>query len=125
MKVFLIRHGATDENLSLSKQGAMECKRLYKLFNKRSVDVIYCSPLKRTLETAHLIFPQQEITIENRLAPTCDSLSLLEEAPDATIAFVTHQPNIENLLSYLGYENSLVNTGCCLYYDGITVKRVI
>jgi phosphohistidine phosphatase SixA len=124
MKVFLIRHGATDKNLNLSEEGLKESERLSEFFNTRPVDLIYCSPIKRTLETAHIIFPDQKMMIENRLAPSCNSLSLLQEVQEFKTVFISHQPNIEQILSYLGFENLTISTGSCFYYDGKNIERV-
>ncbi len=73
----LIRHGVTEWNVSgkfqghtdivLSEQGRLQAQALGKHLKKAKVDSIYSSPLQRALETAHIVFPNQEILQDSRL----------------------------------------------------------
>ncbi|MBS3933203.1 MAG: histidine phosphatase family protein [Truepera sp.] len=78
LQLTLIRHALTEWNSSgkfqghsdipLSTQGQAQArslgKRLVKLGN---VDLIYCSPLRRTVSTAQLALPGRELRLEPRL----------------------------------------------------------
>jgi len=72
--VFLIRHGESKQNVDdvmsgitdipLSIKGIKQCKQLSSFFGKITVDNIYASPLKRSRESAKLIFPQHASSIQ-------------------------------------------------------------
>jgi broad specificity phosphatase PhoE len=78
LQLTLIRHGLTEWNSSgkfqghsdipLSTQGQAQAralgKRLVKLGN---ADLVYCSPLRRTVSTAQLALPGRELRLEPRL----------------------------------------------------------
>ena len=65
MKVYVIRHGQTDWNLAQKTQGKTDIelnetgiKQAIKAkdeINKCDIDLIYCSPLKRTMKTAEIV----------------------------------------------------------------------
>lgn len=64
MDVIFIRHGETSENkggiygspdTSLSKRGKEQIHRASKLLKDISFDVVYISPLKRTIETSNIL----------------------------------------------------------------------
>ena len=73
----LIRHGVTEWNVSgkfqghtdivLSEQGRLQAQGFGKHLKKAKVDSIYSSPLQRALETAQIVFPNQEILQDSRL----------------------------------------------------------
>ena len=71
MKLYLIRHGETENNVKglfsgwfqaqLTEAGREQARRAGKRLQGISFDRIYASDLDRTLETARLIFPDREI----------------------------------------------------------------
>lgn len=77
MKIIFIRHGKTSGNLekryigrtdeSLCKEGKNEIVSM----SYPDVEIVICSPMKRCLETAKLIYPDKEIKIYNDLRE-CD-----------------------------------------------------
>ena len=70
-RVILIRHGETDYTLKgrrcgqrdipLSQKGARQAGELHDLFKKMMVDSIYCSDLKRSYQTAQIVFRGKHI----------------------------------------------------------------
>lgn len=73
-KIFLIRHGITEQNeqrrycgisdVCLSSQGREQAQSLADLLNREKFDSIHTSPLKRCLETSSLIAKSHDITPE-------------------------------------------------------------
>lgn len=77
--IYFIRHGKTKYNiegrfvgstdLALTKEGSEE---IYDLWHERSKhidkEVIYSSPMKRCIETANIIFPEEKLEIIHNLA---------------------------------------------------------
>ena len=65
MRLILVRHGATDlnqqrrvqglSNLGLNETGKRQAEALAQALKDVKVDTIYCSPLRRAQETAHII----------------------------------------------------------------------
>lgn len=70
-KVYLIRHGTTEENKARILIGQsnpsleIEVKDSIKSINTLSPDLLFSSPLKRAYETASLLFPGMEIIKDN------------------------------------------------------------
>ena len=68
-KWYLIRHGETDFNkkrffygkadVSINETGKEQASRIHQLMKGRAISRIYTSQLKRTQETAAIIFPDQ------------------------------------------------------------------
>ena len=68
-KWYLIRHGETDFNkkrffygkadVSINETGKEQASKIHQLLKGRAISRIYTSQLKRTLETAAIIFPDQ------------------------------------------------------------------
>ena len=68
-KLYLIRHGETDFNkkrffygkadVSINETGKEQASQIHQLLKGRAISRIYTSQLKRTLETAAIIFPDQ------------------------------------------------------------------
>ncbi len=68
MNITFLRHATTDLNgkgliatnldYPLNDNGKFMCKQ--NVFNKHDFDNVYCSPFKRTIETAKLVYPYQE-----------------------------------------------------------------
>ena len=54
MKIYVIRHGQTDWNVAGKCQG-MTAKKASEQFKNYKIDLIICSPLKRTRKTAEII----------------------------------------------------------------------
>lgn len=77
LELWLIRHGETDWNRerriqgqqqnSLSKLGETQARRLGARLVGETFDTVYCSDLKRTVQTADLVFPGTEPTFDKRL----------------------------------------------------------
>ena len=74
-KIYLIRHGETDYNrlkiyygiidIKLNKNGLFQAKRMKKYFESKTIDFIYSSPLKRTIQTTKAIFGKNFIVSED------------------------------------------------------------
>ena len=77
LELWLIRHGETDWNAErriqgqqhnpLSELGVRQARRLGRRLAGERFDEIYCSDLKRTVQTAELAFPDCTFTFDKRL----------------------------------------------------------
>lgn len=78
MKLYVVRHGQTDQNVlglvqgdtesDLTEKGREEAKALQELVESLNVDVVVSSPLRRALDTAKLITnDKKEIIVDDRL----------------------------------------------------------
>lgn len=77
MKVYIVRHGQTPSNLAgvynlieedLNENGIEQAKELGEKIKDLEYDVIFCSPLKRTVHTANIINHKgKEIIYDERL----------------------------------------------------------
>ncbi len=77
LELWLIRHGETDWNRErriqgqqqnpLSSLGETQARRLGSRLIGETFDTVYCSDLKRTLQTAELAFPGLPLTFDKRL----------------------------------------------------------
>lgn len=77
MKLFVLRHGETTENIDKIMQGKMDtllndigrkqCEMVKDKIKKSHIDLIISSPLQRTIETAKIAAPDIEIIKDNRL----------------------------------------------------------
>ena len=77
MKIYVVRHGETNENISKMMQGNMDTelndagrKQAYDLVKKVAscdVDLIFSSPLKRAYDTAKIIAHGKRIVVDERL----------------------------------------------------------
>ena len=78
MKLYVVRHGQTDQNVlglvqgdtesDLTEKGREEAKALQELVESLNIDVVVSSPLRRALDTAKLITNnKKEIIIDERL----------------------------------------------------------
>lgn len=77
MKVYLVRHGQTDTNISnlynfrgedINQNGIQQAEKLKEKIKEMEFDIIYCSPLLRARHTADIINSKnKEIIIDNRL----------------------------------------------------------
>ena len=74
MKLILIRHGETDYTVErrycgsaidapLNKKGIKQAERLKRLLSKHKVDVIYASPMTRTLQTADIALGKRKVKL--------------------------------------------------------------
>ena len=73
MKIYVMRHGQTDWNIErkiqgrtdieLNETGKQQAKQAQKEVEKYNIDVILCSPLKRTKETARIVSEGKNIEI--------------------------------------------------------------
>ena len=77
LELWLIRHGETDWNAqyriqgqqhnALSELGVRQARRLGRRLAKEQFDEVYCSDLKRTVQTAELAFPGRKLVFDRRL----------------------------------------------------------
>ena len=78
MKLYVVRHGQTDQNVlglvqgdtesDLTEKGREEAKALQELVESLDIDVVVSSPLRRALDTAKIITNnKKEIIIDDRL----------------------------------------------------------
>ena len=77
LELWLIRHGETDWNRErriqgqqhnvLSCLGEQQARRLGSRLIGENFDTIYCSDLKRTVQTAALVFPGRTVAFDERL----------------------------------------------------------
>lgn len=73
MKILIIRHGETDWNcekrlqgrtdIELNDTGRKQAFEAKKMLDKRDIDLVVCSPLKRARETASIIVGERNIPI--------------------------------------------------------------
>lgn len=74
MKVIIVRHGETDYTVErrycgsaidapLNKTGIKQAERLRRVLSKHKVDVIYASPMIRTLQTADIALGRRRIKL--------------------------------------------------------------
>lgn len=74
MKMYLMRHGETDYNqrrcfygshdVSINEKGIRQAQEMGKVISSFSVDYLVTSALKRTHETANLVFPNRAFQVE-------------------------------------------------------------
>lgn len=77
MKIYVLRHGQTDGNvkdmmqgnldIELNDEGRKQARSAGEIIEKLNIDLIFCSPLKRTVETAKLACPNTPIILDDRL----------------------------------------------------------
>lgn len=73
MELYVIRHGQTDWNVNskiqgqkdivLNTKGIQQANMAREIFNDLNVDLIICSPLKRTRKTAEIINQEKNVKI--------------------------------------------------------------
>ena len=81
MKIYVIRHGQTNWNkerkiqghtdIELNEEGIKQAEKAYEDIRKLKIDMVICSPLKRTRKTA-------EIITKDRNCPIIYDESLIE-----------------------------------------------
>lgn len=89
MKLTLLRHAESEYNEKGILQGRIDCnlslnglnqaRERVKTFDSSKYDVCFCSPLKRTSETAKILVPNLQIIYDDRLIERC--LGDWEDAP--------------------------------------------
>lgn len=77
MKIYVLRHGQTDGNITGVMQGNMDTKlnalgkeqarKAKEILKEAGIDLVICSPKSRTAETAHLAAPDIPIFYDDRL----------------------------------------------------------
>ena len=77
MKIYVLRHGQTDGNkkkmmqgnldIELNDVGRAQALEARQIISKLGIDLIICSPLKRTRQTAIIACPNTPIIYDNRL----------------------------------------------------------
>lgn len=75
--LYLVRHGETEwtaahrhngrTDLPLSERGRAQARRLQSALAEVAVDHVFCSPLKRAIETARIALPGREVIIRAEL----------------------------------------------------------
>ena len=63
IRIFFVRHGDASDD-KLTKLGKKQAKEITKQLNYENIKKIYCSPLKRCLETAKIISKKLNLEIE-------------------------------------------------------------
>lgn len=121
-KLFLLRHGEagfgedTDFNRSLTSRGKSSVLNVAKTLRKtqESIDFMFCSSAKRTLETAEIFESQIKIAERKNSdriysGDLADLIALLETLSDEvnSCLIVGHNPTISLLLSLLSESNYL------------------
>ena len=83
MKVFLIRHGSTEYNekglmqgdldIPLSNLGIKQAQKVKEQINKKNIDLIIVSPIKRAFQTAEIVNQDKKLKIikDDRLKERC------------------------------------------------------
>lgn len=77
MKLLVARHGETKENVIgmlqgnmdtiLDEKGKKQALELGEKLENLDIDLIFCSPKKRTFETAIIAYPESKIILDERL----------------------------------------------------------
>lgn len=76
MKIYLVRHAESVYNARKILQGRIDCELSEKGINDTKeqakcfldeFDVVFCSPLKRTKQTAEILFPNNDIIYDERI----------------------------------------------------------
>jgi len=77
VKITYFVHGSTADNeqsissgwsnVGMSELGRKQSQDLYELLKNRHFDVIYCSDLKRAVDSANIVFSRQKIIQDKRL----------------------------------------------------------
>lgn len=79
MKLYVMRHGQTDWNVlgkiqgisdtELNETGIKQAKEAKEKFNQLEIDLIFCSPLKRTRKTVEIINQDKQVPVfyENKI----------------------------------------------------------
>jgi broad specificity phosphatase PhoE len=111
MEIIIVRHGlseankagiiGTDSNLAI--EGERQAKELAERLQSRDIDVVYCSPLKRTSQTALPIAEKlnKEINIDHRIREV--DWGDFDGQPDAFFMSKIGMPPSDALNSY-GYD---------------------
>ena len=98
-KLYLIRHGETEQNKTgvlmgstdtpLNEQGRLQALSLRERINALEVDAIFSSPLSRAVETALLVFGQQaRIVTDTSLQEALATINTLASRGDELKALV-------------------------------------
>ena len=136
MRLLIIRHAEAEEATAdrddadrrLTSDGNKEMRKVAKGLREIAprIDAIATSPLVRARETAEIVanvLDVDRIVEQPALAPGGDKQELLdwllEQAPEATVAVVGHEPYLSTLASLLvsGGEQALLSLkkgACCL-----------
>lgn len=78
MKLVLVRHGVSEQNIGdmvsggnsnpkLTAEGVENIKKVAQRIDEDKIDLVYASPLNRAYETARLLVPNKSIQTDNRL----------------------------------------------------------
>lgn len=78
MKLVLVRHGVSEQNIGdmvsggnsnpkLTGKGIKNIQKISQHIDENKVDLVYSSPLTRAYETARLLTPNKSIQVDNRL----------------------------------------------------------
>lgn len=120
MKFIFLRHGTSerktvgdtvmdDFNRRLTKDGIVEIKEMVQTghFLFRKLDKIFTSPLLRAVQTADILYRQNE-HVDFEMMPELDSLSPLnsfqkeiKSLPEGTYCFVGHEPHLTSSVNMI------------------------
>lgn len=78
MIIYCIRHGETPSNItgivagrsneSLTEKGIEQAEELNQKIGTKHFDAVFVSPMRRTMQTAEIIIPEANFTIDQRIA---------------------------------------------------------
>ena len=112
------QEGLSDKGKEIIKQSARGLKKI-----NISFDVIFCSPKKRSKQTAQIIadifkFPENNIIETDKVKATTPAEETLDFISKYERVFISgHLPSIKEIISYLLYPTALIeieiqNGGC-------------
>jgi broad specificity phosphatase PhoE len=117
MRLYILRHALTDHNvqrrfqgrgtdIELNEEGLRQAQKTAYYFKNIDLDVIYVSPLKRTLQTANIInkYHNKKIEIENLIIER--DFGLIEGRKYNDIDF--YEIHKKDLYDYYKIENQIV-----------------
>ena len=114
MKLYIVRHGQTEANVNrlfngrnqkdLTDFGIEQAERLASQLKNLKIDLIFCSPLKRTIHTASILNVNKlEITTDDRLIERdfgSFTLKSVELIKDKSKLYNLKENEIEEVESY-------------------------
>ena len=123
MKLYIVRHGQTEANVNrlfngrnqkdLTDFGIEQAERLASQLKNLKIDLIFCSPLKRTIHTASILNVNKlEITTDDRLIERdfgSFTLKSVELIKDKSKLYNLKENEIEEVESYKSIYDRISN----------------